>query len=97
MSITLISLLVAFQNVWLGVKVLVAAVILGQINENIVAPRLIGNMTGLNPAWVLICLLIGSKLAGVLGLLVAVPTASFVKKIAFTLNNSTSDFEMKLP
>lgn len=84
-SIALVSLLVAFQNVWLGVKVLVVAVVLGQINENVVAPRLIGGITGLNPAWVFISLLLGAKFAGVLGLLMAVPTASFIKKTADSL------------
>jgi predicted PurR-regulated permease PerM len=95
LSIALISLLVSFQNIWLGVKVLTVAVVLGQINENVVAPRLIGGMTGLNPAWVFISLLIGAKLAGVLGLLMAVPTASFIKKTADSLRSSNSS--LKLP
>ncbi len=90
LSITLVSLLVTFQNVWLGIKVLMVAVILGQINENVLAPRLIGGITGLNPAWVLISLLIGTKFGGVLGLLMAVPTASAVKKTADTLRSYRS-------
>lgn len=81
-SIALVSVLIAFQNIWLGVKVLIVAIVLGQINENVVAPRLIGGITGLNPAWVFISLLLGAKFAGVLGLLMAVPTASFIKKTA---------------
>lgn len=80
LSITLVGLLVTSQNVWLGINVLIVAVVLGQINDNFVAPRVIGNITGLNPAWVLISLLIGAKVGRVLGLLVAVPTASFIKK-----------------
>ncbi|KYC43525.1 hypothetical protein WA1_10710 [Scytonema hofmannii PCC 7110] len=91
-SIALISVLVAFQDVWLGLKVLIVAVVLGQINENVVAPRLIGGITGLNPAWVFISLLLGAKFAGVLGLLMAVPTASFIKKTANSLRGTvTSD------
>ncbi|NEQ54972.1 MAG: AI-2E family transporter [Leptolyngbya sp. SIO3F4] len=80
-TIVLVSGLLAFQSLWLGLKVLVAAIILGQLNENVVAPRLIGEMTGVNPAVVLIAVLIGAKVAGFLGLLLAVPTASFVKRI----------------
>ncbi|WP_035139977.1 AI-2E family transporter [Fischerella sp. PCC 9605] len=91
-SITLVSLLVAFQNIWLGVKVLVVAIILGQINENFIAPRLIGGITGLNPAWVFISLLLGAKFAGILGLLMAVPTASFIKKTADSLRTSDLKF-----
>ena len=81
-TISLVSTLLAFQNVWLGVKVLVVALILGQLNENIIAPRLIGGITGLNPAVVFISLLVGAQIGGFLGLILAVPTASFIKRLA---------------
>lgn len=87
-SILLVSGLLAFQSLWLGLKVLIAAIILGQINENVVAPRLIGGMTGVNPAVVLIAVLIGAKVAGFLGLLLAVPTASFIKRMGDMLRNT---------
>lgn len=82
-----VSILLAFQNVWLGLKALLVAFVLGQINDNIVAPRLIGGVTGLNPAVVIVALLVGAKLSGFLGLLLAVPTASFIKKIFDALRN----------
>jgi predicted PurR-regulated permease PerM len=88
LSITLVSILLSFQNVWLGVKVLVAALVLGQINENVVAPRLIGGITGLNPAIVIVSLLVGVKIGGFLGLLLAVPVASCVKRIAEMMRTS---------
>lgn len=88
LSIIVVSLLLAAQNIWLGVKVLLVAIILGQINDTIVAPRLIGSLTGLNPVWVVVVLLLGAKFGGVLGLLVAVPTASFIKRIAEALRAS---------
>jgi predicted PurR-regulated permease PerM len=81
-GIGIVSLLVALENFWEGVEVAAIAVTLDQINSNIVAPRLLGNLTGLNPVWVVISLLIGAKLGGVLGLLVAIPIASFIKDIA---------------
>ncbi len=76
-----ISTLLAFQDVWLGLKVLGVAIVLGQINDNLVAPRLMGGITGLNPAVIIVALLTGAKFGGFLGLLLAVPTASFTKKI----------------
>jgi len=76
-----ISALLAFQNGWLGLKVLIIAFVLGQINDNLIAPRLIGGITGLNQSVVVIVLLVGAKFAGFLGLLLAVPTASFIKKL----------------
>ncbi|MEB3310718.1 MAG: AI-2E family transporter [Snowella sp.] len=78
-SIVIISFLLMLQNFWLGVKVLIAAVIVGQINDNIVAPRLMGDMTGLNPVWIIVSLFVGGKLGGILGLLIAVPLASVIK------------------
>lgn len=77
-----VSSLLAFQDIWLGLKVLGVAIVLGQINDNLVAPRLMGGITGLNPAVIILVLLIGAKFAGFLGLLLAVPTASFIKKVA---------------
>lgn len=90
-GIGIVSLLVALENFWEGVEVAAIAVTFDQINANIVAPRLLGNLTGLNPVWVIISLLIGAKLGGVLGLLVAIPFASFIKDIT----DSWRDGELK--
>ncbi|MDX2272902.1 MAG: AI-2E family transporter [Cyanobacteriota bacterium] len=84
-SIIFVSLLVTLQNFWLGIKVLIVSILIGQVNDNIVAPRLLGGITGLNPVWILLSLLVGAKLAGVLGLLLAVPLASFIKVTADAL------------
>ncbi|OCR02146.1 AI-2E family transporter [Oscillatoriales cyanobacterium USR001] len=78
-TIIIVSLLLALENFWLGVKVLIVAVIVNQVIENVLAPRIVGELTGLNPVWMLISLDIGVKLGGALGLVVAVPIASFIK------------------
>jgi predicted PurR-regulated permease PerM len=83
-GIGIVSLLVALQNFWLGMEVLGVAVAIDQVNSNFVAPRLLGNLTGLNPVWVVISLLLGAKLGGVLGLLIAIPIASFIKDLTDT-------------
>jgi predicted PurR-regulated permease PerM len=81
-GIVIVALLVGLQNFWLGIEVLAVAVGIDQINSNFVAPRILGNLTGLNPVWVVISLLIGAKLGGLIGLLVAIPLASFIKDVA---------------
>jgi predicted PurR-regulated permease PerM len=81
-GIAIVSLLVALQNFWLGAEVLGVAVAIDQVNSNFIAPRILGNLTGLNPVWVVISLLLGAKLGGVLGLLIAIPLASFIKDVA---------------
>lgn len=78
-TIVAISCILALKNFWLGLKVLATAIVITQIVENGIAPRVVGELTGLNPVWMLIALDIGLKLGGVLGLVVAVPMASFIK------------------
>lgn len=77
----LVSFLTALQSVWLGVRVLVVATLLDQVIENAIAPQLIGGFTGLNPIWILLSLLIGAKVAGLLGLVIAVPMAGTLKRL----------------
>ncbi len=86
-GIILVTLLVALQNIFLGLKVLAVAVIAQQILENLVAPRILGTMTGLNPAWVFISLLVGAKTAGLIGVLVAVPSAVVIKTALMTFRS----------
>lgn len=81
-GITIVSLLIGLKNFWLGVEVLTVSIAVDQVNANFIAPRLLGSLTGLNPVWVVISLLLGIKLAGVLGLLLAIPMASFIKDMA---------------
>lgn len=99
-GISLVALLTALQNFWLGVEVLVISVGIDQINSNFIAPRILGNLTGLNPVWVVISLLIGAKLGGLLGLLVAIPLASFIKDVADSWRvggfNKVEDFQTEV-
>lgn len=88
-----VTLLVALQNIWLGLKLLIAALIVQQILENLVAPRVLGSVTGLNPVWVFISVLIGAKTAGLIGVVVAVPTAVVIKT---ALMNVRSQIDLPL-
>jgi predicted PurR-regulated permease PerM len=53
--------------------------------DQIIQPRLMGSIVGLQPAWLLICLPIGARIGSLLGLgellglLLAVPLASCAK------------------
>lgn len=81
LSITIISFLTALKSIWLGVRVVTVAAIIDQVVENVIAPQLIGGFVGLNPVWILVSLLLGTKIAGFIGLIVAVPVASSIKSI----------------
>ena len=84
-SICIVSLLITLNNFWLGVTVLAVATVIEQVIESGVAPRLLGGFIGLNPVWILVSLLVGVKVAGVAGLIVAVPMAGFIKNTVDTL------------
>jgi predicted PurR-regulated permease PerM len=80
-GIGLVVLLVALQNIGLAIQVLVAAAIVQQLVENFIAPRVLGSVTGLNPFWVFVAILAGARIGGLLGVVVAVPSAVVIKEI----------------
>lgn len=85
LTIVGVSLLLALQDPRQGLEVLAAAITVGQIVDQVIQPRLMGSIVGLQPAWLLISLPIGARLASLLGLgellglLLAVPVASCLK------------------
>jgi predicted PurR-regulated permease PerM len=79
LGIGLVVLLVLLQNPGMALQITIAATLLQQIRDNILAPRMMGNFTGLNPIWIFIALLMGLQIAGFLGILVAVPVAGTIK------------------
>jgi predicted PurR-regulated permease PerM len=95
-GIALTTSLVALQDFSMGIRVLIAAVIVQQILENLIAPRILGNFTGLNPVWILISVLTGARIGGLLGVIVAVPTAVIIKTALTALRpaNTSQDMEV---
>jgi predicted PurR-regulated permease PerM len=94
-GIALVTLLVALRDIGLGVQVLIAAVIVQQILENLIAPRVLGSVTGLNPVWVFISILTGARVGGLLGVVVAVPTAVVIKAALEAIRSA--EVEQNLP
>lgn len=74
----LISLLIATQDPALGARMLVTSLVIDQVVDQAVAPRVLGSFTGLKPVWVLLALLLGTKFVGLAGLITAVPLAGFL-------------------
>jgi predicted PurR-regulated permease PerM len=79
LGIGLVTVVIMLKNFGLGVSVLIAAVIVQQIKDNLLAPKLMGEFIGLNPIAILICLLTGGQIAGLLGVIVSVPIAGTIK------------------
>ena len=89
LSLGTIALLIASHDFWLGVKVLAVAVVVDQVIDQAIAPRLLGSFTGLRPVWVLISLAVGTYVGGLLGLVIAVPLAGFIKSLIDGWPNTT--------
>lgn len=46
LGIVLVSVIAAFKSVWVGLRVLIVATVIDQIIENVIAPTLVGCMSG---------------------------------------------------
>lgn len=57
--------------------------VLQQIKDSVVAPRYIGNVIGLHPVLIFIAIMVGARLDGVLGIIIALPAAC-VLSVLFT-------------
>lgn len=74
-GIGLISLILLPQGLWRAMQVLIACIVLQQIEENILMPRVMQNSLQMNPVVLFFALLIGSRLAGLVGLFLSIPIA----------------------
>lgn len=75
-------------NFVLAIAVAVLYIIVQQLENHLIVPKVMGKTVGLNPLVVIIVMLIGAKLAGIPGLLLAVPFTLMIK--AFTDDFSTA-------
>ena len=62
-----------------------ATLVLNQIFDNIVTPRVVGGGVGLHPVLALFALVIGGELFGIAGMLLSVPIAGSIQAIVFRL------------
>lgn len=97
LGIGLVTLLVLLQNWWLAFPVTMITIILQQIKDNLLAPKLFGDFIGLNPIWIFVALLMGFEIAGLLGTLVAVPIAGTIKDTFDAIKNSKYDYNNFVP
>jgi predicted PurR-regulated permease PerM len=89
LGISIVALVVAFIDWWLAIKVVGSAIALQQVKDNVLAPRILGNLTGLSPAIVLASLLMGGRVGGLLGVILAIPLAGMIKTVVDVLVDPT--------
>jgi predicted PurR-regulated permease PerM len=79
LGVSLVSLIVLVQSGWiLSIEVLIACIILQQIQDNLLAPRVMQSTVHLNPLVVFFALLVGAKIAGLLGVFISIPIAGVI-------------------
>jgi predicted PurR-regulated permease PerM len=69
------------QSPTLGIWVAIFYIVVQQIESHVFTPLILGKTLGLNPITVIIALLIGAKIAGILGIILAVPAAVVIVEI----------------
>lgn len=80
-----VAVLLALTQGWIMAVIVLAFFIIVHIFEGyVLAPRLIGNAVKLNPAIMLIALIVGSELFGPIGAIFAAPTAGLLQAFIIT-------------
>lgn len=85
------------------VKVLAVYIIVQQLENNLLVPKIQGDSVKLHPSVIMVALVIGSQVAGLIGLIVAVPVAAIMRDIylylyrRFTEDYTPRDAEASVP
>ncbi|MBD2534220.1 AI-2E family transporter [Nostoc flagelliforme FACHB-838] len=79
LGISLVSLIILIQSSWfVSIKVLTSCIVLQQIQDNFIAPRIMQSTVHLNPLVVFFALLVGTQIAGLLGVFLSIPIAGVI-------------------
>jgi len=82
----------------LALKVVVLFAVIQELENVVLAPKIMGDSIGLHPLWVFFAILAGGELAGFWGLLLAVPTAGVVRVIgAYAVDRLSEAATMSAP
>lgn len=75
LGIGLICLIILPQGILLSLKVLVGCILLQQVEENLLMPRIMQGSININPVLMFLALLIGARVAGLIGVFLSIPIA----------------------
>lgn len=80
----------SFLSVGLGkaVWILVLQVLLGQLDANLIQPKIIGHSVGISPFWVIFSVLVFGELWGIVGMIFGVPIVAVARFWFFELEES---------
>jgi predicted PurR-regulated permease PerM len=79
LGLLIVTILVfASQGGDLAIKVVITSILLQQIQDNVLHPKIMGNALELNPVLLFLALFIGERVAGLLGVFLAIPIAGMI-------------------
>ena len=86
---TLIAVVVVFltQGITMGIVAAGSLIVIQQIDANIIQPRLMGDSFSLSPLLIIISISVGGAIAGVFGMLIAIPIVAVLKDIFDSIVN----------
>ncbi|MBR5228852.1 MAG: AI-2E family transporter [Firmicutes bacterium] len=73
-----------------AVWAIVAMIVVQQIDNHLLAPKIVGDSVGLHPVMIMVMLIVGSDIGGLIGILLAVPVAATIKNL-FELRKARRD------
>lgn len=72
------TLVLSSQGFWMAVKVLVACIILQQIQDNFISPKIMKDSLDLHPVLLFFAIFVGERVAGILGIFISIPIAAMI-------------------
>ena len=74
-GIALVSLIILPQGIGLAFTVLISCILLQQVEENLLMPRIMQGSINMNPVVMFFALLVGARVAGLIGVFLSIPIA----------------------
>ncbi|MEL7354001.1 MAG: AI-2E family transporter [Cyanobacteria bacterium P01_A01_bin.116] len=78
LGIGLVMLFLLSQSIVLAIQSALICVVLQQVEENLLMPRIMQGSLNINPVIMFFALIVGARVAGVLGIFLSIPIASIV-------------------
>jgi predicted PurR-regulated permease PerM len=79
LGVIVITLLVLASQGWqVALQVVIASILLQQIQDNFIQPKIMGRVLEINPVLIFLALFIGQRVAGILGVFLAIPIAGTI-------------------
>ncbi|MBM7556526.1 AI-2E family transporter [Halanaerobacter jeridensis] len=78
-------IIAAFNSLTTVLYVIILFTVIQQLEGGVISPKIMGSKVGLHPLVIIFSLLAGGELLGILGMMIAIPTAVIIKELLYYL------------